>query len=73
VEDFPSRLRRLRDKSGLKRYKLSDFCGLSPDSIRKYERGEIEPTLKSLESIANFFNISVDYLIGRSDDPTWHK
>ena len=42
-------------------------CGLHSDAIRRYERGEAEPDIKSLISIANFFEVSLDYLMGRAD------
>lgn len=66
-EEFPRRLRRLRDRAGLKRYVLSERCGLHSDAIRRYERGEQEPDLPSLIAIADFFGVSLDYLCGRAD------
>ena len=66
--EFPERLRRLRDKNGIKRYILSQRCGLHPDAIRRYERGEAEPDLRSLIAIADFFGVSLDYLCGRDQD-----
>lgn len=64
---FRQRLRQLREKRRISRIVLSELCGLSPDAVRRYERGECEPTLQSLIAIADFFEVSVDYLVGRSD------
>lgn len=64
--EFPDRLRRLREERRIKRYILSERCGLHSDAIRRYERGEQEPDLPSLIAIADFFEVSLDYLTGRT-------
>lgn len=43
---------------------LGECCGLSKSMIGKYERGEREPLASSLLKIADFFEVSVDYLLG---------
>lgn len=65
---FSQRLQQLREKKGISRKVLSELCGLYSDAIRRYERGEDEPTLHSLVAIADFFEVSVDYLIGKERD-----
>lgn len=65
--EFRQRLQCLREKKRISRRVLSELCGLNSDAVRRYERGEIEPTLHSLVAIADFFEVSVDYLAGRSD------
>ena len=67
VNEFPERLRKLREEKRIKRYILSQRCGLHSDAIRRYERGEAEPDLLSLIAIADFFEVSLDYLTGRAD------
>lgn len=62
---FRERLQQLREKRRISRQILSELCGLHPDAIRRYERGECEPNLESLIAISDFFDVSVDYLIGR--------
>ena len=64
---FRQRLQNLRERRRISRIVLSELCGLSSDAIRRYERGESEPSLHSLVAIAEFFEVSVDYLVGRSD------
>lgn len=66
---FPDRLRRMRERNRLKRCVLSELCGLNPNAIKRYETGRSKPTLDALVSIADYFEVSVDYLIGRSDYP----
>ena len=57
----------LREKRRISRKVLSELCGLNPDAVRRYERGEAEPTLHSLVAIAEYFEVTVDYLVGRCD------
>lgn len=61
---FRQRLQGLREKRQISRKVLSELCGLSSDAIRRYERGESEPSLASLVLIADFFEVSTDYLLG---------
>ena len=61
---FPERLKRLRERKRIKQYVLSELCGLHRD-----EAGEATPTTDALESIADKFGVSVDYLLGRTDNP----
>ena len=61
---FRQRLQGLREKRRISRKVLSELCGLSSDAIRRYERGESEPNLTSLIRIADFFEVSTDYLLG---------
>lgn len=69
MSEFPERLRKLREKKRLKRYVLSERCGLNSDAIRRYELGTAKPTMDALKSIADEFGVSVDYLMGRTDYP----
>ena len=63
--EFQRRLQWLREKKRIKRRVLSELCGLAPDAVRRYERGEAEPRMSSLKALADYFEVSVDYLIGR--------
>lgn len=69
MNEFPERLRKLREMNRLKRCVLSELCGLNRNAIKRYELGQAEPTLSTITSIADYFEVSVDYLIGRSDYP----
>lgn len=67
---FHERLRLLRKKSGLSQQELANLLGsVSKSSINMYERGEREPSLETLEDIADFFNVDLDYLLGKSNIP----
>jgi len=60
-------LKELRNKSRVSQKQLADVIGVSQQSINKYENHNIEPDIASLISMADFFNTSVDYLIGHTD------
>lgn len=64
-ELFPKRLRALRERRQIKRRVLAELCGLSQHMIRRYEEGEMEPKASSLEVLADYFEVTVDYLLGR--------
>lgn len=60
-------LRKLRDETGISQKSLADKIGVSQQSINKYENHNIEPDISTLIRIADYFNTSVDYLIGHTD------
>lgn len=69
MDEFPVRLRRLRERNRLKQYRLSELCGLSSDMVRKYETGKVRPSVEALEAVADYFEVSTDYMLGRTDYP----
>lgn len=60
-------LKKLRNKKGVSQQKLADAIGVSQQSINKYENHKIEPDIQTLMKLADYFETSVDYLIGHSD------
>jgi len=62
---FGQRLRELRNLRGISQNELSKHIGVSKSSVNMYERGEREPGFETLEAIADFFNVNMDYLLGR--------
>ena len=60
-------LRILRIRAGLSQKQLAEIINVSQQSINKYENHEVEPTLETLGIIADFFNTSIDFLVGRTD------
>lgn len=65
--EFSGRLRRLRERRRIDQKTLGECCGLSKNIIGMYEQGEKEPSLKTLIKIADFFEVSTDYLLGRKN------
>lgn len=66
-DTFPARLQYLREKKRISRAVLSELCGLSKNVIALYERGEGNPTMSSLIALADFFDVTVDFLICRKN------
>lgn len=64
---FSERLRGLRKSLKINQTVLANAVGLNIKQIQRYEAGTNEPTLSVLISLADFFDVSLDYLCGRSD------
>lgn len=64
---FSQRLKLLRTRRHISSQTLSELCGLGKDAVRKYERSERSPGPEALCALADFFNVSTDYLLGRVD------
>ena len=64
---FSDKLHLLRIERNLSQQQLSEALNVSKSRISMYEQGERQPNLEMLVSIANYFNVSTDYLLGRSD------
>lgn len=63
---FNTRLRQLRHEAGISQNDLAKQIGVSKSSVNMYERGEREPGFETLEAIADFFNVDMNYLLGAS-------
>ena len=61
------RLRELRKEKGLNQSELGDKMGVTLRQYQRYERGEQEPKLAGWIFLADFYKVSLDYLVGRSD------
>lgn len=62
------RLRELRKNRGLRQKDIAEKIGVSPQSYGYYENGINKPDPEMLIKLANFFQCSTDYLLGREDD-----
>jgi transcriptional regulator with XRE-family HTH domain len=69
--DFAKRIRELRLARGLSQSELSKKLGLSKSRISMYEIGERQPDFETLELIADYFNVDMDYLLGKRDNSTY--
>lgn len=67
MSSFSDRLKHLRTDKGWSQQRLAEELDLSKSSINMYERGEREPSFETLESIADIFNVDMNYLYGKSD------
>ena len=64
---FKERLKQLRMESDLTQTELAEKLQMSKGTIGNYESGSREPNLDTLEAIADFFNVDLDYLQGRTN------
>ncbi|MGG3210594.1 helix-turn-helix transcriptional regulator [Geobacillus stearothermophilus] len=64
------RLRKLRQEKKLTQEELGKKINVTKVSISGYENGNRTPDTETLQKLADFFNVTTDYLLGRTDDPT---
>ena len=64
------RLRELRKSRHISQLKLAMDLNMTQNTISRYETGEREPGIAELIRLADYFHVSVDYLIGRTENPT---
>lgn len=63
------RLRKARDKAGYKQIEAAKKLGISNGTLSGYERDYRDPDTQTLHNMANLYDVSVDWLVGKSDDP----
>lgn len=63
------RIKELRKAKNITQLKMAMDLNMSQNTISRYENGEREPGLKELVQIADYFDVSVDYLLGRTGNP----
>ena len=69
---FGKRLYELRTSRSLKQKQLGEIVGLSHKAISTMESGTRYTTIEKLVQLADYFDVSTDYLLGLSDDPARH-
>lgn len=65
---FP-RIRELREDCDKKQLELANYLYIKPNTYSDYERGKIGVPIEQLIKIADFYQVSLDYLVGRTDVP----
>ena len=63
------RLKEIRKSKGISQLKLAIDLNTTQNTISRYENGKREPGINELVQIADYFNISIDYLLERTDNP----
>ena len=61
------RLKELREQKGVKQQDVAEMIGYSVVTYARYEKGQREPDYQTLKKLANYFGVSVDYLIGHDE------
>lgn len=67
--NLDERLIKLKNERNLMQKDISTGSGIPLRTYQRYEKGEREPRTSELISLADYFNVSLDYLVGRTDDP----
>lgn len=67
------KLKNLRKERGISQLKLAMDLNMSQNCISRYETGEREADYATLIKFADYFNVSIDYLLGRTENPTFLK
>lgn len=72
MDIFCERFKNLKSQYKYTYQQIADHMNLKLRTVKYYASGEIKPDYYGLISLADYFNVSLDYLVGRSDDPTRH-
>ncbi len=67
------RLKQLRKERGITQLKLAMDLNMNQNSISRYETGDHEADYETLIKIADYFNVSIDYLLERTNNPNISK
>lgn len=67
---FRIRLKELREKTGMSQYAFAAAFGVAQSTVGSWEAGKREPNFETTQRLADFFDVSVDYLLGRTDNPS---
>ena len=68
--NFYKVLKSLRAADGMTQDELAQVLKISRSTVGMYEKGDREPDYETLESIADYFNVDIDYLLGRTNKTT---
>ena len=66
--DMDNRIKALREDRDLRQSDLAEFTGIDQRTISNYETGKSRPDSYALIKLAYFFNVSIDYLVGRTNE-----
>ena len=72
-QQFGERLHQLRKKKGITQLKLGLDLYYAANTISQLENGKRQPNNRTLILFADYFDVSIDYLLNRTDNPTSHK
>lgn len=67
------RLKEIRKKKGISQLKLASDLEMNQNSISRYETGSHEADYETLIALADYFDVSIDYLLERTDNPKMNR
>ena len=71
--DLSSRLKSLRENRGIAQKFVAEKIGIKANTLSGYENGARQPDPETLKKLADFYEVTTDYLLGRSDTPSFSK
>lgn len=69
MKEVAERLRYLRESVKLSQVKMAEIVGVKQSSLNRYELNQASPTFETLTRYADYFDVSMDYIFGRIDNP----
>lgn len=66
---YGERMRKLRKERKIPEKKLAELMGVKIRGYQFYESETTEPTINALIALADFYDVTIDYLVGRTDNP----
>ena len=69
MKEVGKRLKALRESLGLSQVKMAEAIGSTQSSINRYENGQSTPPVELFRRYADYFDVSMDYIFGRTDNP----
>lgn len=66
---FSERVAQLRKQAGVSLAALGSHLGITDEAVRLIEKGKRSPSFEVLTALADYFDVSLDYLVGRSEEP----
>ena len=69
MQAVADRLRHLRNSVSLSQVKMAEIVGVKQSSLNRYEQNQASPNYETLTRYADFFDVSMDYIFGRTDNP----
>ena len=70
MANFNDRLKQLRADKHITQKDIAEYLTISVRAYQHYETGSRYPDFHGVIKLADYFNVSIDYLVGRSDNPT---
>lgn len=69
MKEVADRLRSLRESVRLSQVKMAEIVGVRQSSLNRYEQNQSSPSFETLSRYADYFDVSMDYIFGRTDCP----
>lgn len=73
MSEFSNKLKELRTSKNISQKQIASQLDIADRQYRRYENEEQQPTLPIIIKLADYFDVSLDYLVGRTNNPNSHK